>query len=191
MVLSSTKQRSILPAYHSQQVKELLLVMLVIATFGHRLQVKLKLYSPASLFVQAKSAIQRWSYPIFPPLPSDTTFTGIKCNADTVYFEKEILPIITANCAYSGCHNTVTAADGIKLDNYANIIKYGKIKPFNVSKSELYEVITDTDQKKYVMPPPPAAKLSVAQIASFQSGSVRVLKIILVMINPADVVQIM
>ena len=101
---------------------------------------------------------------IFPPLPSDTTFTGIKCNADTVYFEKEILPIITANCAYSGCHNTVTAADGIKLDNYANIIKYGKIKPFNVSKSELYEVITDTDQKD-VMPPPPAAKLSVAQIA--------------------------
>jgi len=101
---------------------------------------------------------------IFPPLPSDTMFTGIKCNADSVYFEKEILPIITANCAYSGCHNAITAAEGIKLDNYANIIKYGKIKPFNASKSELYEVITDSDQKD-VMPPPPAARLTSTQIA--------------------------
>ena len=101
---------------------------------------------------------------IFPPLPVDTVFTGIKCNIDSVYFEKEILPLITANCAYSGCHNADTAAEGIKLDNYANIVKYGKIKPFNTSKSELYEVITETDQKD-VMPPPPAAKLTGAQIA--------------------------
>jgi hypothetical protein len=93
--------------------------------------------------------------------------SGISCNADTVYFEKDILPLITSSCAYAGCHNVGSHKDGVVLDNYANIIKTGEIKAFNPGDSELFEVITDSDPKD-VMPPPPAAKLTAAQIALIQ-----------------------
>ena len=100
---------------------------------------------------------------IFPPVPSDTVQAGIKCSQDTVYFENDILPIISASCAYTGCHNETTAADGVRLYNYSNIINTGKVKAFKTSDSKLYEVITESKAKD-VMPPPPAAKLTTLQI---------------------------
>ena len=59
---------------------------------------------------------------ILPPLPSDTTGIPSNCNQDSVYFVKDILEVITSNCSYSGCHNAASAAEGIILNNYANII---------------------------------------------------------------------
>lgn len=97
---------------------------------------------------------------IFPPLSSDTSST---CNPSVIYFEKDVLPILTANCAYSGCHNAASKKDGIILDNYNNVIKTGKIKSGNASGSKLYEVMVDKDPKD-VMPPPPATSLSLAQL---------------------------
>lgn len=101
---------------------------------------------------------------INPPLPDDGSGSGIPCNADTVYFERDILPLITSSCAYAGCHNAASKKDGVILDNYTNIIKTGKVKAFNPGDSELFEVITETDPKD-VMPPPPASKLTSTQIA--------------------------
>jgi hypothetical protein len=95
--------------------------------------------------------------------PPDSGNSGIPCNPDVIYFEKDVLPILTANCAYSGCHNATSKKDGIILDNYANVIKTGKIKIGNPTKSEIYEVLVETDPKD-VMPPPPAQKLTSAQI---------------------------
>lgn len=100
---------------------------------------------------------------IYPPVPSDTGSTGIPCNPDVIYFDKDVLPILTANCAYSGCHNAISKKEGIILDSYANVIKTGKIKVGNPSKTEIYEVLIDTDPKD-IMPPPPAPKLTAAQI---------------------------
>jgi hypothetical protein len=100
---------------------------------------------------------------IFPPVPVDTTSTGTPCDPNIVYFERDILPILTTNCAFAGCHNAGTASDGVKLDNYQNVISTAKVKPFNPNNSELYEVITENDPKD-VMPPPPAAKLTQDQI---------------------------
>ncbi len=102
-------------------------------------------------------------FTIFPPNTTDTTNTGKPCDPKVIYFEKDILPIITTNCAYSGCHNATSAEEGVVLDNYANIMKTGGINPGNPSKSELYEVITDKDQKD-IMPPPPSPKLTDTQI---------------------------
>lgn len=101
---------------------------------------------------------------IFPPVPVDTTSTGTPCDPNIVYFERDILPILTTNCAFAGCHNAASAADGVKLDNYQNVINTAKVKPFNPNASELYEVITDSDPKD-VMPPPPATKLTQEQIS--------------------------
>ncbi|MBC7885708.1 MAG: hypothetical protein H7X99_09550 [Saprospiraceae bacterium] len=99
---------------------------------------------------------------IFPPLPVDTE-TGIPCKVDVIYFEKDVLPILSASCAYSGCHNAVSRKDGIILDTYANVMNTGKVKPGNLKGSKLYEAITETDSDD-IMPPKPAVKLSNAQI---------------------------
>ncbi len=100
---------------------------------------------------------------IFPPVPTDTTSTGTPCNPDIVYFERDILPILTTNCAFAGCHNAATASEGVKLDNYQNVVNTGKVKPFKPNDSKLYEVITENDPSD-VMPPPPAQKLTQVQI---------------------------
>ena len=60
--------------------------------------------------------------------PMDTTtstdpgMTGRMCDPDTLYFERDVLPILTGNCAYSGCHDVASARDGIVLNNFTNVI---------------------------------------------------------------------
>lgn len=88
---------------------------------------------------------------------------GQPCNADTVYFENDILPLIVSNCAMSGCHDVTTAADGIILTNYQQIIQTGQIRSGLPNDSELFEKITESRLDKR-MPPPPSAALSSAQI---------------------------
>lgn len=104
-----------------------------------------------------------------PPIdnPGDTTVnppTGKPCDPDTVYFQNDILPLIVGNCGISGCHDAATAQDGVILDNYANIIQTGDVKPGNPGNSELYENIVETDPDK-IMPPPPNSPLTAAEIA--------------------------
>lgn len=85
------------------------------------------------------------------------------CHPDTVYFQNQILPILTSNCAMSGCHNATDKKEGVDLSSYSAIIKTAEVKPFNANKSELYEVLLETDPSK-IMPRPPAAPLSSTQI---------------------------
>lgn len=99
---------------------------------------------------------------LLPPLPVDTS-TGVPCEPGIVYFDRDILPVITANCAYSGCHNAKDRKDGVILDSYDNIVKTGRVVGFNLSKSKLYETITETD-KDDIMPPSPSLPLTSAQI---------------------------
>ncbi|MBK9254887.1 MAG: hypothetical protein IPM42_05315 [Saprospiraceae bacterium] len=99
--------------------------------------------------------------------PIDTTMTGIPCNADVVYFEKDILPVLRSNCAFSGCHDAITGADGIRLNDYTNVMKTGKVKAGKPFDSDLYEVITENKDKDR-MPPPPAPRLSADQITLIQ-----------------------
>lgn len=96
--------------------------------------------------------------------PVDTTMTGTPCTPGVIYFEKDVLPILKSNCAFSGCHDAISAADGIKLDSYDNVMKTGKVKPGKPGDSEIYEVITEGKDKDR-MPPPPAPRLSAEQIA--------------------------
>ncbi len=85
------------------------------------------------------------------------------CNPDTVYFEKDVLPILLANCATSGCHDQGTAADGVVLTDYTNVKNTGEISPGNPGNSEIYEVIVDNGEDR--MPPAPANPLSPEAIA--------------------------
>ena len=90
---------------------------------------------------------------------------NINCSPDSVYFVNEVMPIIASNCAMSGCHDAITRAEGVVLINYATVMEY--VRAGNASRSELYEVIVETDPDKR-MPPPPRSPLTASQIAKIQ-----------------------
>lgn len=110
--------------------------------------------------------------PIGPVDPSDTSvvvvppdvpdLTGRPCSADTVYFQNQILPLLTSNCSMAGCHDAISHEEGITITNYANVMM--NIKAFNAGQSKLYKSIIDTDPGDR-MPPPPAAAFTAAQKA--------------------------
>lgn len=90
------------------------------------------------------------------PLPGDP------CNPDVVHFTKDIQPILLSGCAYSGCHDSETAADDVILDTYDHTISTGDVTPGDANDSELYTVLMDNPED--IMPPPPDAPLSTQQI---------------------------
>ncbi|MEZ4827729.1 MAG: hypothetical protein R3C61_15815 [Bacteroidia bacterium] len=96
--------------------------------------------------------------------PVDTTTQNIHlCDPDTVYFERDILPILISNCAKSGCHDATTAKDGVMLTNYQSVVQTGEITPFSPGESDLYKAITETDIED-IMPPLPNTALSADEI---------------------------
>lgn len=96
--------------------------------------------------------------------PTDTTNLGKPCDPDTVYYLRDIQPILTESCAISGCHDAATRQKGVQLTDYDNVLSTGDIRPFRPDNSDLYEHITDSDPDKR-MPPPPLAPLSSSEIA--------------------------
>ena len=94
----------------------------------------------------------------------DTTTSSIKlCDPDSVYFEKDVLPILISNCAKSGCHDEITRQEGFSLTSYENVMNSGEVDPFDLDGSDLYEVITETRADK-IMPPPPNSALDQSEI---------------------------
>lgn len=102
--------------------------------------------------------------PIEPPTtnPVDTTMTDL-CDPDSIYFQNDILPLIVSTCAQPGCHDAITAQNGIVLTDFNNILDHGDIDPFDPESSDLYEVITDPDPNDR-MPPPGEGSLTDEQI---------------------------
>ena len=95
--------------------------------------------------------------------PSDQPTGGTdECDPDSIYFEKDVLPLLTTYCV-SGCHDEATANEGVVLSSYARIMSTAEVKAGNLGGSELYEVITETDPDKR-MPPPPAAALTAENV---------------------------
>lgn len=86
------------------------------------------------------------------------------CNPDSAYFSNDIAPLLSSNCAMSGCHDNITHADGIRFTSYSNIMNSGIIDIGNPGNSDLIDVVTETDPDK-IMPPPPANPLTTSQIA--------------------------
>ncbi len=96
---------------------------------------------------------------------SDTTFPapGHPCDPDTVYFEKDLLPLLLSNCAKPGCHDAITAQDGVRLTDFNSVMQTGDVEPFDPGNTEIYEVVVETDPDKR-MPPPPDSPLTQDQI---------------------------
>lgn len=92
--------------------------------------------------------------------PVDTT--SDPCDPSVVYFEQQVLPILASGCAIAGCHDPNTREDGVVLNSFDNVVRTGDIKAFNPGGSKLYKMITESDPKKR-MPPPPMNSLTAEQ----------------------------
>lgn len=106
--------------------------------------------------------------PFAPPaLPGNNPVPGGNSPSvtnDSVSFQTEILPILQSNCAMSGCHAQNNPQKNVRLNTYANVMNSDVIEPGRPDKSELVEMIEETDEDKR-MPPPPSPRLSQAQIS--------------------------
>ena len=98
-----------------------------------------------------------------PFLPSPDLTTSGTCSSDTVYFVNDVQPILNANCAYYGCHDAGTAAEGVKLDTYLNVINTGDVRANRPEHSDLYEVLVESNPDKRMPQGQPA--LSADQIS--------------------------
>lgn len=97
-----------------------------------------------------------------PIKPPEEPYVGY-CHPDTVYFNRDLLPLLSASCARSGCHDAITQADGVRLTDYTSVMQTADVKPGNPASSDLYEVLVEDNPDKR-MPPPPNEPLSNAQI---------------------------
>jgi hypothetical protein len=101
--------------------------------------------------------------PIPPPAPPPSLpppITGSSCSPDTVYFTNTILPLLSSNCAMSGCHNGLSGGDAgeYTLNTFAGIKKI--VIAGNAGSSKLIDVITNGN-----MPPRGHTPISVSQLA--------------------------
>lgn len=102
------------------------------------------------------------------PEPSNEPIVSLDCPSDTVYFQNTILPILISNCAMSGCHDQVSAREGIILTDYVQAINTGSIQPGNAKHSELYEAITDFNSDD-IMPPSNYGSLTSEEINAIKT----------------------
>lgn len=93
--------------------------------------------------------------------PNDS-LQGKPCHPDTIYYNRDIQPLLNTNCAYSGCHDAATATDGVDLSDYNAVMNTADVNPFDANGSDLYEVLIETDPDKrmpFNQPPLPAAQI--------------------------------
>jgi uncharacterized membrane protein len=93
------------------------------------------------------------------PMPASAT-GGTPCDPNKIYFQTQVMPIISSNCAMSGCHDAATSSDGVTLTSYEGVRR--EVSPGNLEDSEIWELINETDPDK-LMPRPPRAPLTEDQ----------------------------
>lgn len=89
------------------------------------------------------------------------------CDPNTVYFQQQVLPILTSSCTNPGeglnCHHTPNDDnDDIQITSYQTLMASGIVQD-----GDLMEAITDDDPDK-IMPRPPFPPLTAEQIAIIQ-----------------------
>jgi hypothetical protein len=81
----------------------------------------------------------------------------VTAGSTAVCFSSDILPLYQTYCAQTSCHNSVTKAEGVVTDSYANIMN--GIKANNSGSSKYFTVIGGS------MPPNGKAQMTASQIA--------------------------
>ena len=70
------------------------------------------------------------------------------CDPNKVYFQQQVLPILTSNCTMSGCHDVASHQKGVVLTTYDYVMTTADVRPGNPAGSKIYKMITETDPSK-------------------------------------------
>jgi mono/diheme cytochrome c family protein len=102
--------------------------------------------------------------PPAPPPSLPPPIAGSTCSPDTVYFSNTILPLLSSNCAMSGCHNGLGGGDAAQytLNTYAGIKAI--VKAGNPGSSKLVSVISNGS-----MPPRGHTPITSAQLTAIKT----------------------
>lgn len=91
-------------------------------------------------------------------------------NIRTIVYSRHVQPLFDQRCATSGCHNSGSAAAGLKLDSWENVFRGSEhgasVIPFRSRKSHLiFHVNRDPSVAPMANPPmPPDGPLSPAEV---------------------------
>ncbi len=77
----------------------------------------------------------------------------------SVCFQRDVLPIFTAYCAMSGCHDAISSKNGYILTSYSTIVLKGLVKG-NASGSKLYKECINGKMPKSPIPHLDSTQLS-------------------------------
>lgn len=128
----------------------------------------MKTQSVHSMLLALLAAPLLWSacqHRIDPPGTGDEplVYEG-PCDADVVYFQQDVLPLLVSSCGQSNCHDALSHQDGIVIESYASIMDHNNlVVAGNAAESELIEVLFETGEDR--MPPAPNAPLTDEQVA--------------------------
>lgn len=102
--------------------------------------------------------------------PVDTSGVNAPCDPNTVYFNRDIQPLLTSYCSVpksatnsKGCHDAISKKEGVNLSNYTSIITTGEVKAGKPSSGKMMESIIKGEMPENGWP-----ALSSAQIAMIQ-----------------------
>jgi hypothetical protein len=92
-------------------------------------------------------------------------------------FARNILPIFSVNCAIVGCHNDSTAAGGLRLNGYNNVMKgsrYGAvIYPYDAQTSKLVKRIKGIETPRMPKDRPALSTSDQGLISNWINGGAR------------------
>ncbi|MEO8588148.1 MAG: hypothetical protein ABI432_02175 [Flavobacteriales bacterium] len=94
-------------------------------------------------------------------VPPPDTSEVVVCDPDTVYFEQTVLPLMIAYCATTGCHNSITHEEGVRLYDYSHI--HQQVNPGHSSSSDIIQSINQGGEDH--MPPYNHTQLDAGMIA--------------------------
>jgi len=93
-------------------------------------------------------------------MPPDTSSV---CDPDTIYFRKDVLPIVLSSCGMGFCHDTESKQGGVEISSYGTLIASGIVEPFDPEGSRMY-VRMSSMMASEVMPPTPRGPISDTNI---------------------------
>ena len=101
---------------------------------------------------------------LVPTDPGNPSLNESGCDADSVYFQNQVLPLLISNCTESGCHNSQDRQDGVSLESFQSLIStVGHARSNDMHNNKMMRAIlaSNADDR---MPPPPKPALSQEQI---------------------------
>jgi len=89
--------------------------------------------------------------------------TSLFCDPETIYFRKDVLPIVLSSCGMGFCHDSESKKEGVEITSYGTLIASGIVKPFDPEGSRMYIRMSEMTASE-VMPPSPRGPISDTNI---------------------------